>query len=326
MAWQEISVSVPYEYVEPVSYLFSRYGHGLTMELEGADRVLLRTYLPGTSRQRLARIEVGVRLVSLALKGQSTDESSQPPYAKREIPSSPPCQGDEEGIQADAGVTQSIGELTVRPLPEDEDWQNAWKAHFTLLKLGQHLVIKPSWIDYTAALEDVVIELDPGMAFGTGYHPTTYTCLEALERLLWPGMSVLDLGTGSGILTIAAAKLGAIHMVALDIDPQAVRAARQNFRRVGILRQVALAQGTVPHALAQAGQFDLVVANISARAVRERAPFILPLLKPQGTLIASGIIDEQRPGLCDALLEVGFSNIEVLPREEWVTLLCSSAT
>lgn len=215
-----------------------------------------------------------------------------------------------------------MGELEVRPLPADEDWQNAWKAHFTLLKLGQHLVIKPSWIDYTAAPEDVVIELDPGMAFGTGYHPTTYTCLEAIERLRRPGMSVLDVGTGSGILTIAAIKLGAARAVALDIDPQAVRTARQNFRRVGIWRQVALTQGTVPHALAPAGQFDLAVANISARAVRERTPFILPTLKPQGTFIASGITAEQQQEVCDTLLRVGFSHIEVLLREDWVTLLC----
>ena len=286
MVWQEVSVEVPYEYVEPVSYLFSRYGHGLTMELEGdgADRVLLRTYLPSTSKQRLARIDVGVRLVN---------------------------------------IIQSVGELKVRPLPEDEDWQNAWKAHFTLLKLGQHLVVKPSWIDHAPAPEDVVIELDPGMAFGTGYHPTTYTCLEAMERRLRPGMVVLDLGTGSGILTIAAVKLGAVRVVALDIDPVAVRAARQNFRRAGILRHVTLAPGTVPHSLAREGQFDLAVANISARGVKERAPFILPLLKPQGVFIASGIIDEQQQDVGDALLAVGFSQVEVLLREEWVTLMCS---
>ena len=283
MAWHEISIAVPNEFVEPISYLFSRYGQGVSMERDGTDRVLLRTYLPHASRQRLARIEVGVRLVN---------------------------------------ILKPLGELEVKPLPEETDWQNAWKVHFSLLKLGRRLVVKPSWIDYQAAPQEVVIELDPGMAFGTGYHPTTYMCLEALVERLRPGMEVLDLGTGSGILAIAAVKLGAAQVVALDIDPLAVRAARQNFRRVGVQRQVTLAQGTVPHALAQDGRFDLAVANISTRVVRERAPFVLPALKPGGVLICSGIIKEQREEVNDALLEAGFSLLEVVPREDWISLVC----
>lgn len=283
MIWQEISIAVPYEYVEPISYLFSRYGHGLTMELDGAEQVVFRTYLTSTSRRRLARIEVGVRLVNLL---------------------------------------HPLGELTVRPLPREEDWQNSWKAHFSLLKVGQHLVIKPSWIPYIAAAEDVVIDIDPGMAFGTGYHPTTYTCLEALEQLLKTGMEVLDLGTGSGILAIAAVKLGAAHVVALDIDPQAVRAARQNLRRSAIARRVSLAQGTVPHPRAGPGQFDLAVANISARVLRERVPCVLPTLKPGGFFIASGIMSGQQQELGDALREAGFSLVRVLAREDWVSLVC----
>jgi len=263
--------------------LFSRYGHGLTMELDGAGQVVFRTYLPSTSRRRLARIDVGVRLVNLL---------------------------------------NPLGELTVRPLPREEDWQNAWKAHFSLLKVGQHLVIKPSWIPYVAAAEDVVIDIDPGMAFGTGYHPTTYTCLEALEQLLKSGMEVLDLGTGSGILTIAAVKLGAAHVVALDIDPQAVRAARQNLRRSAVARRVSLAQGTVPHPRAGPGQFDLAVANISARVLRERAPCVLPTLKPGGFFIASGIMSGQQQELGDALGEAGFYLTRVLAREDWVSLVC----
>ena len=283
MAWHEISIAVPNEFVEPISYLFSRYGQGVSMERDGTDRVLLRTYLPHASRQRLARIEVGVRLVN---------------------------------------ILEPLGELEIKPLPEETDWQNAWKVHFSLLKLGQRLVVKPSWIDYQAAPQEVVIELDPGMAFGTGYHPTTYMCLEALEERLRPGMQVLDLGTGSGILTIAAIKLGAAQVVALDTDPQAIRAARQNFRRIGVQRQVTLAQGTVPHALAKGGRFDLAVANISTRVVRERAPFVLSALKPGGVLICSGIIKEQREEVSDALLEAGFSLLEVVHREDWVSLVC----
>lgn len=283
MQWQEISIEVPYEYVEPISYLFDRYGHGLSMETIGRDQVLLRTYLPSTSRQRLAHIEVGVNLTS---------------------------------------ILQPLGELKVVALDQDEDWENAWKSHFTLLKLGQHLVIKPSWIDYQPESGDIVIELDPGLAFGTGYHPTTYTCLEALEHLIRPGMKVLDLGTGSGILTIAAVKLGAVQVVALDIDSIAVRAARQNMRRLGIQDRVTLAQGTVPHPNAGAGSCELALANISARAIRERAAHLLPVLKPEGALIASGIISEQQRETEEALREAGFTSIEEWPKEDWVTLVC----
>ncbi|HLF05417.1 MAG TPA: 50S ribosomal protein L11 methyltransferase [Dehalococcoidia bacterium] len=283
MTWQELSITVPHEYVEPISYLFDRYGHGLSMELLGPNQVLLRTYLQDSSRYRLARIEVGVKLASLL---------------------------------------QPLGELTLRPLSQDEDWQNAWKAHFSLLRVGDRLVIKPSWIEYQAKPGDVVIELDPGLAFGTGYHPTTYTCLAALETLVQPGMAVLDLGTGSGILTIAAVKLGAAQVTAVDIDTQAVRAARQNFRRTGILNQVSLIKGSLPHPQVLPQQFDLALANISARGVRERAPAILPALKLGGKLIASGIIQEQYPEVRPTLEELGFSPIEEWPREDWITLVC----
>ena len=286
MQWHEISIETPFEYVEPISYLFDRYGHGMSMEIMDNDQVLLRTYLPSTSRQRLAHIEVGVKLTSLL---------------------------------------QPLGELKIEPLPPDEDWQNSWKAHFSLLKLGQNLVIKPSWIDYAPGPEDVVIELDPGLAFGTGYHPSTYTCLEALEQLVEPGMSVLDLGVGSGILTIAAAKLGAGHILALDIDSVAIKAARENFRRMDILSRVTLAQGTLPNALATPGAFDILVANISSRAIRERSPHLLPVLNHQGALIASGIIQTQEQETEEALEQAGFVVQDTWPKDEWVTLVCRAA-
>jgi ribosomal protein L11 methyltransferase len=163
------------------------------------------------------------------------------------------------------------------------------------------------------------------MAFGTGYHPTTYTCLEALEDIMEPGMTVLDLGVGSGILTIAAARLGADNVLALDIDSIAIRTARQNFRRLGILHRVKLVQGTLPNPLAHPGEFDIVVANISSRAIRERAPHILPLLNRRGALIASGIINDQSPQTEAALEQAGFIVQNTWPRDEWVSLVCRSS-
>ena len=284
MAWQELSITVPHEYVEPISYLFGRYGKGVSTELAGEGKVLLRTYLTTRSRQRIARIDVGVRLV---------------------------------------GAIEPIGDLEIRELPEDEDWMESWKSHFRILRIGTRLVIKPTWLelDFTASPDDIVIEIDPGVAFGTGYHPTTDTCLQAMEQHIAPGMTVLDLGTGSGILTIAAIKLGAGLVTALDIDSQAVTAARRNFRRLGINNQVRLGQGSVPHPTAPAGDFDLAVANISARGVADRCPFILTALKPGALFIASGLLNTQKEEVAAVVEPLGFSLISEWPQEEWTTLL-----
>ena len=284
MAWQELSITVPHEYVEPISYLFGRYGKGVSTELAGNGQVLLRTYLTSGSKQRMARIDVGVRLV---------------------------------------GAIEPIGDLMVRDLPEDEDWMNSWKSHFKILRIGKRLVIKPTWLelDESTGPDDIVIELDPGIAFGTGYHPTTDTCLQAMEEHITPGMNVLDLGTGSGILTITAMKLGAGKVTALDIDTQAVTAARRNFRRTGISKQVRLGKGSVPHPTAPAGEFDLAVANISARGVADRCPFILTALKPGALFIASGLLATQKQEVADAVEPLGFTLVSEWPQEEWVTLL-----
>ena len=284
MAWQELSITVPHEYVEPISYLFGRYGKGVSTELAGEGKVLLRTYLTTGSRQRMARIDVGIRLV---------------------------------------GAIEPIGDLEIRKLPEDEDWMESWKSHFRILRIGKRLVIKPTWLelDFTASPDDIVIEIDPGVAFGTGYHPTTDTCLQAMEQHIAPGMTVLDLGTGSGILTIAAIKLGAGLVTALDIDSQAVTAARRNFRRLGINKQIRLGQGSVPHPTAPAGDFDLAVANISARGVADRCPFILTALKPGALFIASGLLNTQKEEVAAVVEPLGFSLISEWPQEEWTTLL-----
>ncbi len=281
MAWRELSIGVPHEYVEPISYLFSRYGRGLSMEADGPDRILLRTFVPATSKQRLARIEVGVKLVS---------------------------------------ILEPLGELRIRELDDKEDWQESWKSHFDLLRVGRRLVIKPTWIEHAPQAGDIVIEINPGMAFGTGYHPTTYTCLEAMDHFVQPGMSVLDVGTGSGILAITAVKLGANRVVAMDIDPEAIRAARQNFRRTRTAKKVGLAQGTVPHPLAGPGQFDLAVANISARAVCDRGPSILSTLRPEGILIASGLLKTQRHEVLRVLEPLGCTLIRKWSQEDWASL------
>jgi ribosomal protein L11 methyltransferase len=282
MIWQELSIQVPGEFVEPISYLFGRYGHGLSVEDLGGGQVLMRSYLPNTSRRRRARIEVGVNLV-------------------RRL--------------------QPMGELQVVDL-KDSDWETAWKAHFGILRAGRRLIIKPSWLDYESTGDEVVIELDPGMAFGTGHHPTTNMCLQALEKHLSPGDTVLDLGAGSGILSIAAARLGAASVVALDVDATAVRVSRKNFKAGG-LSQVHPARGTLPHRLAPPGHFDLAAANISAKTVQEMAGPLCDALKPNGTLIASGIVQRQGEEVRSAVVQAGFRHLETTLVDDWVTLLFS---
>ncbi|CAI8027001.1 Ribosomal protein L11 methyltransferase [Geodia barretti] len=215
-----------------------------------------------------------------------------------------------------------MDELAIRDLDDNEDWQNSWKEHYGALTVGHRLIIKPSWLDLEPGEAEgrIVIELDPGIAFGTGYHPTTYTCMEALEEQVRPGMKILDLGSGSGILTITALMLGAQSVVALDIDGQAVTASRQNFRRLRLQDRVTLAKGSVPHPAAAENTIDLAVANISARGVADRSPFILQSLRPGGMLVASGLLATQRPEVDDAVLELGFTPELEWPREEWVTL------
>ena len=274
---------MPQEYVEPIYYLFSRYGHGLSVERVEDDLVLVRTYLTNTSKQRMARIGVGVNLIR---------------------------------------AIQPMGELEIKKL-DDADWESAWKSHFTLLKIGNRLVIKPSWIDYRAQQDEVVIELDPGMAFGTGYHPTTRMCLEALEGLVQTGMDVLDLGTGSGILAIAAARLGAASILTLDVDPVAITAARKNFRASGLGKVVQLARGTLPHRLAPDGRFDLAMANISAKVICAEAPRLWGSLKPGGLLIASGFIRDQQGEVEETLAHLGFSPSRTYNIDDWVALLLS---
>ena len=206
----------------------------------------------------------------------------------------------------------------------EQDWETSWKKHYKTLAIGERLIIKPSWLDYTATPEQVVIEIDPGMAFGTGQHATTRVCLLALERHLRPGMVVLDLGTGSGILAIAAAKLGASQVLALEINPAAVAVARSNAEANGVSDLMAVALGTLPKYKTWRRNFDLVIANITARVIDELSEPLVSSLKPQGILIAGGIIEECLEGVSMRLEEAGARIIDILSDEEWRTIVAQS--
>ncbi len=280
MEWLELSVQVPPEFVEPVSYLFGRYGNGLSMEKVENGEVLLRTYLTSTATQKRARIEIGVKLV---------------------------------------GHLRPIKGLCVRKI-EETNWQEAWKDQFTLLRVGRRLVIKPPWIPYEARDSELVLEIDPGLAFGTGHHPTTQMVLEELERLSPAGMSVLDVGTGSGVLSIAAVRLGAKRVTALDVDSTAVKMARSAIRANKVSDRVSLGRGSLPHSLAPAGEFHLALANISAKVISNLAPEILRCLGPGGILVVGGFLDKQEEQVTQRLSDVGFHIRSRHAMEDWVTL------
>lgn len=217
---------------------------------------------------------------------------------------------------------QFVGELATRVVNE-EDWANAWKEYFHVTHIGRRLVIRPSWREYSPRENEAVLELDPGMAFGTGLHPTTRMCLEQIEQRTQSGMRVLDVGTGSGILALAAAKLGVRSIYCIDNSSVAVESATANAALNHLSDRIQVVLGVLDEAEAQrvAGQFDLVLANIIARVIGGIAPQLARVMAPDALLIAGGIIEERRHEAEQPLLDAGLKLIERVMIDDWVTLL-----
>lgn len=205
-------------------------------------------------------------------------------------------------------------------LLEEGEWMESWKKHFTVLHVGR-IVICPTWKEYTPRPEEAVIMLDPGMAFGTGHHPTTRMCLSELEMLVRPGHNVLDVGTGSGILAIAAAKVGAQHVLALDTDAVAVKAARANVRANHMQRRVRVERHSLIPGATSAIVFDLVVANLYSKIIMDMAPDLMALLAPQGNLVVSGITAEKMPDVEACLQALGLELHHMSREGDWVALV-----
>ena len=213
---------------------------------------------------------------------------------------------------AEAARAARGGELAEVP---DQDWSETWKAGFHAFTVGR-VFVRPSWIDAPVPAGAVEIVLDPGMAFGTGTHPTTSLCLSALAELVGPGVAVLDVGTGSGLLAIAAAKLGAARAAGTENDPVALEVARENAERNGVALELHLqAPDAVP------GSFDLVVANILANTLVELAPAVASKLTPGGTLLLSGILAGQEAEVRAAYVAQGLVAAPDRAHDEWRLLV-----
>lgn len=283
-------VGIDGEAAEAVSDLFNRYGQGGAVVESYAphlDHFTVRTVVSADDDYLLREVEVMLALMSQALPGGLPEPR-----------------------------LQRVGE---------SDWAESWKEHFHVVRIGRQFVIKPSWREYESIAGDLVIEIDPGLAFGSGLHPTTRLCMEILEDLQPLDQSLFDIGTGSGVLAIAALKLGARPVRAVDVDDVAVRVARENFERNGYplsgTASVSVAAEVGSAADAGCRQWDLVVANIMAHVLAELMPSMAAALAPGGRLILSGIIADQEAVVLAALETCRLRVAGRRTDEDWVALV-----
>jgi ribosomal protein L11 methyltransferase len=225
-----------------------------------------------------------------------------------------------ERILRDIRKDYSVSKARTRELGR-EDWAEQWKKDYEIRKVGRRIVIVPSWKTYIPKRNEIPVTMDPGMAFGTGLHPTTRLCLIALEKYLKTGQRVLDVGTGSGILAIAAVKLGAQSVEALDIEGAAIDAAKRNAVENGVADRIKLHLGTLKELGAKIPPADLVLVNILAYTIIRMLPDLKEKLRPGGLIITSGILAEFRHDVEAALKQEGFEVIEALQEEDWVSLV-----
>lgn len=305
MRWLELTVQSHAEAIESVSELLNSYAPGgvaieepIEVIDEGQDyRVLpgqpvrVHAYFPMDGKEEEARRRIAEGLWHLSSLG-----------------------------------AHFVGELQAR-IVDEEDWANAWKEFYHVTHIGRRLVIRPSWREYVPAANEVVLELDPGMAFGTGLHPTTRLCLEQVERRALSGMRVIDVGTGSGILALAAAKLGVSHVYCIDNSSVAVESATANAALNGLGEHITVTLGTLDAAQAErlAGRFDMALANILAHIIGGMAAQLAQVLAPGGLLIASGIIEARRQEAEQPLLAAGLELVEVANIEDWLALVLRKA-
>ncbi len=219
-------------------------------------------------------------------------------------------------LQEDAGIKTRLAYIEV----DEEDWAESWKEYFWPEKISDGIVVKPTWRDYTPKNNEIIIEIDPGMAFGTGTHATTALCIRAIEKYLNPGESLLDVGTGSGILMIAAQKLGAGKLSGVDMDAVAVEVAEKNLRLNGVSPEhFVLKTGNLADVVHE--KSDVVVANILTEVILVLLDDLHRVLRTGGLFIASGIIVEKRDRVVEKMTRLGFTVKEIMEKDGWVVIV-----
>jgi ribosomal protein L11 methyltransferase len=300
-AWLELSVETDVEAVEAVSEILGRVAPG------------------GTS------VEPGFELTDEGLSARI--DPTRPAIVRAYVPARDP----EILERAVAATSEALGHLQafgLRPIGElrtrqvdEADWAEAWKTHFPVLRVGRRLVVRPTWRRHRRGPDDVVLALDPGMAFGTGLHPTTRLCLAAIEALadrgILEGARVLDVGCGSGILAIAAVRLGAASALGVDTDPIAVEATAANARRNRLTRRIGARAGSLPSGEAP---FDVILANLIAGILVPLAPQLRDEVRPGGSLLASGIFVDREADVRAAFEAAGLEIVDRSAEGEWVAL------
>lgn len=302
MNWIEVSVAADEEAVEAVAERMRSFGQGVSIDVpfvqpsvyddaewDPGRKAVVKTYLPDDGSAEMA------------------------------------CRQIEESLWH-LGRLREVGPVTTRRIAE-EDWANAWKPFFPVLHVGERMVVVPAWRRHRRRDDDIVIRLDPGLAFGTGTHPTTRLCLTALEPLVKAGARVLDVGTGSGILAIAAAQLGAGRVFGLDIDPLAVAAARANVKLNRLSRKIVVREGSPDDSAAIGAElaFDLVLCNVTARVNARLAGPLAEVLAPTGAIVISGILAQDFSTVVTAFERAGLAVRQRYEEEDWTAAVLERA-
>lgn len=308
--WIEISVITKSEALEPITGIF--YGLNCpNIAIEDPDDLLLREQGPLT--WDFADINIlehkGNAAVVKAYFSQDDKVEEIVEYVKEKI-----------SEIKELGFDIGEGTVEVKKLHE-EDWANNWKQYYKPVKITDKIVIKPIWEEYAKTDEELIIELDPGMAFGTGTHETTRMCIKALDKYVKPNTTVFDVGCGSGILSIAAAKLGAKHVVGVDLDPVAVDSSNQNIS-YNDLNNIEVLEGNLLDVVH--GKADIVVANIIAEIICVLTDDVKTALNDGGLFITSGIIHDRVDMVKDKFAECGFEIIEINKDGEWNCIVAKS--
>ena len=297
--WTQIRVTVPLGELDRLTAVMSMVSNNL--QIEDYSDIDLKTCYGDLIDEKILNADKTVASVSVYL---------------------PADQNPEECI---AFLSERFASECLQPIRvetigvREEDWANSWKAYYQPIRIGKRLVIVPAWETYDAKPDDLIVKMDPGMAFGTGTHETTRLIIGMLEDYVKPGCRMLDVGTGSGILAICASKLGAGECFAYDIDPMAVRVANENIRESG-LSNIKCEQSDLLKQVDKTKPYDLICANLVADIIIRMIPDLAPLMDEKTVLLASGIINSRADDVKECFAKYGYRVIDQPTENDWCAL------